>query len=101
MNSDFLLRGDVFRARAETAPGSEFLAAAGGKGANQAVAAARLGARTALMSCVGADPRGQELLRQVRQEGVDVRQVSTSRKGATGAAVVMIDPAGEKSILAF
>ena len=101
MNSDFLMKGECFPRPGETVEGTEFLSAAGGKGANQAVAAARLGARVALISCVGADARGKGLLREVGLEGVDVGHVATSRKAATGAALVMIDESGEKSILAF
>jgi ribokinase len=81
--------------------GIAFLSASGGKGANQAVAAARLGARAALISCVGKDARGKELRAQVAAEGVDVQQVRETVDAETGAALVMINASGEKEILAF
>src|SRR5436190_18374956 len=61
MNSDFLIKGKRFPRPGETLEGDTFLAANGGKGANQAVAAARLGAASALISCVGDDERGKEM----------------------------------------
>jgi ribokinase len=100
MNSDFLMKGDRFPKPGETLKGKSFLAAAGGKGANQAVAAARLGARAALISRVGTDSRGQELVANLKAEGVDTHLVSTDASEQTGAALVMIDGSGEKLILA-
>ena len=101
MNSDFLIKGAKFPQPGETAKGEAFLSAAGGKGANQAVAAARLGASAALISCVGRDARGRELRSRVAAEGVDVGHVHEVEDAETGAALVMIDAAGEKVILAF
>lgn len=100
MNSDFLIKGDRFPKPGETLKGKTFLAAAGGKGANQAVAAARLGAKAALISCVGADTRGKELADALKAEGIDTRFVSIHGKEQTGSALVMIDASGEKLILA-
>jgi ribokinase len=100
MNSDFLMKAPRFPKPGETLTGTAFLSAAGGKGANQAVAAARLGARVALISCIGADERGRSLLRQVQAEGVNTRFVRQSKKGQTGAALILIEPSGEKQILA-
>jgi ribokinase len=98
-NTDFLARGPKLPAPGETAEGEEFHEGAGGKGANQAVAAARLGARTALVARVGRDRRGEELLRGLAAEGVDLRHVAHDPDAPTGAAIIMVDRKGEKSIL--
>lgn len=60
----------------------------GGKGANQAVAAARLGASVYFIGCVGMDPFGQQILRNLMEEGVDVTYVTETEEAATGAAYV-------------
>jgi ribokinase len=98
-NTDFSVRGPKLPAAGETVGGEEFHEGAGGKGANQAVAAARLGARTALVARVGRDRRGDELLRGLAAEGVDLRHVAHDPDAPTGAAIIMVDRKGEKSIL--
>jgi ribokinase len=98
-NTDYLIRGATVPEPGQTVEGSEFQMAAGGKGANQAVAAARLGARVAFVGRVGADSRGTELLTQLHAKGVDCRHVLRDRRHATGAALIMVAQDGEKSIL--
>jgi ribokinase len=83
----------------QTVEGFEFQTGPGGKGANQAVAAARLGARVAFVGRVGADARGEALVAQLKAEGVDCRYVVRDRRHATGAALIMVSKDGEKSIL--
>src|SRR5688572_19266577 len=98
-NTDYLVRGDTLPQPGETADGHEFLTAGGGKGANQAVAAARLGARVAFVGCVGKDDRGDELLKLLRAEGINTKHVYRHPKAQTGVALIMVDKAGEKQIL--
>jgi ribokinase len=98
-NTDYLIRGRTVPAPGQTVEGLEFQTAAGGKGANQAVAAARLGARVAFIGRVGADDRGGHLIQQLEREGVDGRFVTRDRRHATGAALIMVGADGEKSIL--
>jgi ribokinase len=74
------------------------LEAAGGKGANQAVAAARLGARVAFIGCVGIDLRGTALLRNLRAEGISVVAATRIAEVATGVALIMVGAGGEKQI---
>jgi len=69
VNTDFLIRGAKLPGPGETAEGEEYHEGAGGKGANQAVAAARLGARTASWARVGGDRRGEEMARSLEAEG--------------------------------
>src|SRR3989442_11637240 len=95
-NWDCLIKGPALPKPGETVTGMAFLSAPGGKGANQAVAAARLGARVALISCVGKDPRGKDLRERVAAEGVDLGHVHETTEAETGAALVMIDALGEK-----
>jgi ribokinase len=85
-------------------PGETVLALAGatigggGKGANQAVAAARLGAATRMVGCRGDDDFGDRLWAGVAAEGVDASGVRTVPGAASGLALITVDPAGENSI---
>lgn len=71
----------------------------GGKGANQAVAAARLGTATAFVGCVGDDEDGRTILRAMQASGVDVRDVELLGGVGTGLAVVVVSETGENSII--
>ena len=98
-NTDFLVRGATLPRPGVTLDGEVFQEAPGGKGANQAVAAARLGARVAFVGRVGADERGKRLVDQLASEGVDVRAVTIDPELATGVALIMVDAQGEKQIM--
>ena len=98
-NTDFVVKGPKLPAPGETVDGRTFLQAAGGKGANQAVACARLGARVAFIGRVGRDQRGEETIRTLRQEHVDVKHVTRDSTAPTGVALVMVDDSGEKQIM--
>jgi ribokinase len=82
----------------QTVRARELLRLHGGKGANQAVAARRLGMPTLLVSAVGDDPEGVAALADLRSEGIDVRFVRRSAR-ATGSAAVHVTVAGENSIV--
>ena len=84
-------------------PGATVLGSAarftpGGKGANQAVAAARLGAAVRMAGCVGDDDFGRQLLAALREEGIATEDVRTVPRVPTGLAMISVDPAGEKSM---
>ncbi len=84
-------------------PGATVLGSAarftpGGKGANQAVAAARLGASVRMAGCVGDDDFGRRLLAALREEGVDHRGVRVTADAPTGLAMITVDHAGENII---
>ncbi len=70
----------------------------GGKGANQAVAAARLGSHVALVGAVGDDEAGRASLADLRAEGVDVAAVREIAKLPTGVALIVVDARGENQI---
>lgn len=78
--------------------GDHFATIPGGKGANQAVAAARLGARVSLIGRVGADAFGEQLLAAARAEGIDVTHVGVDETAATGIAMITVDATGQNSI---
>jgi ribokinase len=94
----------VLRMRRRPGPGETLLADAvaeycGGKGANQAVAAARAGAKVEMIGAVGADERGRAQLRALRAAGVSTRLVTVDAAATTGLAVITVTPDGENSIV--
>ncbi|NJQ02570.1 ribokinase [Streptomyces zingiberis] len=97
-NADLVIGVDRRPGAGETVLGSGLSVHPGGKGANQAVAAARLGARVALLARVGADAHGELLLESQRAAGVDTVGVLVG-DGPTGVAVITVDGAGDNSIV--
>jgi ribokinase len=83
----------------ETVLGSGHFTGAGGKGANQAVAAARHGVRVAMVGLVGADAEGEALRLSMSEAGVDVSGVGVSADEPTGLAVITVDSTGQNSIV--
>ncbi|MFD7706557.1 ribokinase [Streptomyces sp. NPDC059786] len=97
-NADLVIGVERRPAAGETVLGSDLAVHPGGKGGNQAVAAARLGARTALLARVGDDAHGRLLLDAQRAAGVDTAGVLVG--GApTGVALITVDPSGDNSIV--
>ncbi|MFD8232620.1 ribokinase [Streptomyces sp. NPDC059696] len=97
-NADLVISVERRPGAGETVLGSDLAVHPGGKGANQAVAAARLGARTALLARVGDDAHGRLLLESQRAAGVDTVGVLVG--GApTGVALITVDPSGDNSIV--
>lgn len=82
----------------ETVLGSEFVMVPGGKGANQAIAAARAGARCAFLGAIGSDSFGVTVRARLAASGVDMSYARTVY-GASGVAVIMVDTAGENTIV--
>ncbi len=99
LNMDIIARSPRIPAPGETILGHDFRTAPGGKGANQAVAAARAGARVSMVGRVGADDFGQALLANLDANAVDHRFVLRDEAAATGVAVIVVDDAGENSIV--
>jgi ribokinase len=83
----------------ETLRGESFITVPGGKGANQAVAAARLGGTVSLVGRVGADDFGRDHLRTMEGEGVDTSGVLVDQDHSTGLAVISVDSLGENAII--
>ncbi|WP_250001874.1 ribokinase [Actinoplanes sp. M2I2] len=82
----------------ETVLGDDFVMMAGGKGANQAIAASRAGGRTVFLGAIGSDAFGVNLNARLNGAGVDMQHVRTTY-GPSGVAVIMVDREGENSIL--
>lgn len=83
----------------ETLRGHSFLTVPGGKGANQAVAAARLGAPTKFFGRIGKDAFGQGVMPIVQKEGIDMSGILVDDKNGTGLAVISVDDKAENSIV--
>ena len=98
LNVDHTFRVSRFPEPGETltAPGAEI--SFGGKGANQAVAAARAGAEVRMIGCLGRDPHGEAYRKLLEEEGIDHSGVLTG-DGATGTAFITVDDSGENTIL--
>lgn len=97
-NTDFVAKASRLPRPGETFPGEAFLEGPGGKGANQAVAVARLGCRSVLVSAVGNDRRGRTLVGQLDRESVRTTYVFEKSRAETGAAVIHVDKSGDHQI---
>ncbi|MFK0243225.1 ribokinase [Amycolatopsis azurea] len=97
-NADLVVPVDRRPGGGETVLGGDTILSPGGKGANTAVAAARLGADVALLGAVGDDPYGELLKRSLAESGVNTDSVRTSDR-PTGIAYITVTPDGENSIL--
>jgi ribokinase len=98
-NVDFTFHAPRLPHLGETLPGHSFLFHFGGKGANQAVMAGRMGAQTTLISRVGDDAFGQQMLAHLRGEGLDVNHIRQSPGQSTGAAAILIDDSARNAII--
>ena len=98
INLDLVIRAERFPVPGETLGEGAFATFPGGKGANQAVAASRLGAEVALLGCVGGDAFGDRLLSGLAAEGVDTGSVRRAAHVASGVAMITV-AGGENSIV--
>jgi ribokinase len=99
MNADLVVRSPRFPKPGETISGEDLQIIPGGKGANQAVAAARQGASVAMVGRVGNDSFGPELIKNLQQNHVDTSHVQTDSQAATGTATIIVDANGQNSIV--
>jgi ribokinase len=97
-NTDMIIRVPRIPAPGETILGGEFFTAAGGKGANQAVGAARAGGRVKFVARVGNDMFGERAVAALKRDGIDVRHVRRDDRAASGAALIFVASNGENSI---
>ena len=98
LNMDLVVQVPTIPAPSETVLGDNFATIPGGKGANQAVAAARLGAKVSLSGRVGNDAFGKQLLANAQREGIDVTHVGRDETAASGVAMIAVDANGQNSI---
>ncbi len=98
INMDLVVRIPAIPKPGETVSGGVFNKYAGGKGANQAVAAVRLGAHVHMVGCVGKDAHGVELCSLLGQEGIDTSHIFVTQDQTTGVALIQVDAHGQNSI---
>lgn len=98
-NMDMAIRTDHFPRPGETLMGHDFMRNFGGKGANQAVAAARLGGNVAFVGKVGSDDWGNEMLKKLKAEGIDTTHVYVAQNESSGLALITTVDSGENSII--
>lgn len=98
-NTDMTIKAARIPRPGETILGGRFAIGAGGKGANQAVAAARAGARVWLVARIGNDAFGEEALRRIQHEYINTDYLRRDSEAATGVACIVVDDAGENSIV--
>jgi ribokinase len=99
LNVDYIASVEHLPARGETIAAGGLSKRFGGKGANQAVAAARQGAKVSLIGCVGSDDEGRAYRRRLRQEGITTQAIRTSEKALTGTALIAVERSGENMIV--
>jgi ribokinase len=98
-NVDFTVAAARLPRPGETVTGGTLLVNHGGKGANQAVAARRLGAEVRFVGCVGNDPSGGEIGAALAREGIGVAGLTATDTAATGAALIVVDGEGRNQIV--
>ena len=98
-NTDMVVKTEHFPKPGETVLGGTFLMNPGGKGANQAVAAARLGAEVCFVAKTGNDIFGKQALEGFKKEGIDTRFVTESNSAASGIALITVNAQGQNEIV--
>ena len=99
LNMDLVARAQRLPRAGETLPGESFFTVPGGKGANQAVAVARLGGSVAMIGNVGDDDYGRQLHRALYVEGIDCQGVITCQGVYSGVALITVDAASQNCIV--
>jgi len=97
-NTDMIVRSARLPLPGETVLGQDLVTAAGGKGANQAVAAARLGAEVTFIAKVGRDMFGQQAMENFAREGLNTRYILQDSEAPSGVALIVVGPGGQNII---
>jgi len=97
-NTDMIMQLDKIPVPGETVLGGKFSTAAGGKGANQAVAAARAGGDVTLIAAIGNDSLGKQAVEGFLVDGINVEYIKRVNNAASGVALIFVDKRGENSI---
>jgi len=98
INVDLVVAADRLPAPGETVLGGQFAVHHGGKGANQAVAAARAGARVTMIAAAGSDDYGSHGIAALEAEGINIARIRRVEAAPTGVALVVVGPRGENQI---
>jgi ribokinase len=99
LNVDYIASVPRLPAGGETVAATKLIRRFGGKGANQAIAAARQGARVRMIGCVGGDDEGRAYREQLMKEGIDVRGIGKRNDALTGTALIAVDQQAENTII--
>ena len=99
INMDLIINVDKMPKKGQTILGENFNQIPGGKGANQAVAVARLGGNVAMIGKVGQDNLGNKLIQSMNNDGVDTSFIKSEKDIPTGVALITVDRSGENSIV--
>jgi len=99
LNMDLVIQTDRVPLAGETISGRDFNLIPGGKGANQAIAAAKAGSPTAMFGCVGDDEFGEVLISSLKDAGVNTANVNRTSKVRTGVASIILESSGENRII--
>lgn len=97
-NTDMVVQSPHLPAPGETVLGGNFIMNPGGKGANQAVAAARMGGEVTFIACVGEDMFGKEAIKGFQSHGIDTSYIRMDENAPSGVALIMVDNEGENCI---
>jgi ribokinase len=98
-NTDMVIKSDKFPLPGETILGGKFFMFPGGKGANQAVAAARLNGQVTFIARTGNDIFGKQAIGQFQKEGINTSFISTDSENPSGVALITVDGKGENTIV--
>lgn len=99
VNTDMVVKADRLPKPGQTVSGGDFFTSAGGKGGNQAVAAARLGANVRMVANLGEDVFGDAAVKRLEAESVDTTHVSRDENQPSGVALISVDAQGENQIV--
>ena len=99
INTDLVISAPYFPQKGETLTGEGFFSAHGGKGANQAVAAARAGGRVLMCGCVGDDSFGKEAIESLRADGINTEYVRSVGGTSTGTAIIVLTDGDNRIIV--
>ncbi|WLR51355.1 ribokinase [Bacillus tianshenii] len=99
INMDLVTTAEIVPEQGETLMGTSFDTNPGGKGANQAVASAKLGANVTFIGCVGDDPFGQELIMNMKNHGIQTDRIKTITDEATGIATIILSNGDNRIIV--
>lgn len=99
INADHVIQVPHFPQPGETLSGQNYHIVYGGKGANQAVAAARLGAKVDFIACIGEDKIGLEMKQAFQKDGINTDSIATIQGETTGIAMIQVADSGENSIV--
>ena len=99
LNTDLTIKSPYMPKEGETITGSDFITACGGKGANQAYAAAKLGGKVKMCGAVGNDNFGEALIKSLKSVGADVTCIKKAQGASTGVAVIVVTDGNNRIIL--